>query len=307
MGKKLTTSEFIARAQQVHGSTYDYSLTEYVNASSKVEIICPVHGSFFQLPSDHTRGSGCALCNERQQLTVQQFTDRSIHVHNSKYTYEQVIYKNVTTKVDISCPSHGTFSQTPKDHLRGYGCPDCGGTKKTTFDQFTHRATSIHGDEYDYSRVVLVNMNTDVEIVCRDHGAFLQRPADHVAGVGCPTCGKLKQTSRTHEYLQTHPDEANTPTQLYLIVVDGAYCKVGITTKQYIKQRFPGLAFAVVTTKTVPLYEALAHEHAILNKYNHARYKVHDMKHTKNVSGWTECFPLSLLPELKKAVEEHNG
>lgn len=44
----MTTEDFIARAKQIHGDTYDYSKVKYKNSGTKVEIICQKHGSFFQ-------------------------------------------------------------------------------------------------------------------------------------------------------------------------------------------------------------------------------------------------------------------
>lgn len=68
MPKKLTTQEFIERARKVHGDKYDYSKAEYVNISTKVCIVCPTHGDFWQRPSDHIfHGSGCPLCNFSQK------------------------------------------------------------------------------------------------------------------------------------------------------------------------------------------------------------------------------------------------
>ena len=48
MSKRLTTKQFIKRAIAVHGNKYDYSLVEYVNAHTKVKIICEIHGVFEQ-------------------------------------------------------------------------------------------------------------------------------------------------------------------------------------------------------------------------------------------------------------------
>ena len=59
---KLTTEEFIAKAKAVHGDRYDYSKVEYVNSKTKLCIICPKHGDFWQLPSNHLRGHGCVKC-----------------------------------------------------------------------------------------------------------------------------------------------------------------------------------------------------------------------------------------------------
>ena len=64
--RKLTTEQFIEKAQQIHGSKYDYSKVEYINAQEKVCIICPKHGEFWQLPTDHLDGHGCPCCNERK-------------------------------------------------------------------------------------------------------------------------------------------------------------------------------------------------------------------------------------------------
>ena len=61
-GVKLTNSEFIFKAQEVHGDKYDYSKTEYINAHKKVCIICPEHGEFLQEASAHLQGKGCPKC-----------------------------------------------------------------------------------------------------------------------------------------------------------------------------------------------------------------------------------------------------
>src|SRR5437870_2115483 len=57
------TIEFINKAINKFGNTLDYSRTVYKNASTKLVINCPKHGSFEQTPLDHLRSSvGCPLC-----------------------------------------------------------------------------------------------------------------------------------------------------------------------------------------------------------------------------------------------------
>ena len=51
--RRLTTKEFITRAKEVHDDKYDYSKVVYVNSTTKVIIICPVHGEFPQTPGNH--------------------------------------------------------------------------------------------------------------------------------------------------------------------------------------------------------------------------------------------------------------
>ena len=62
--KRLGVNEFVKRAKKIHGNKYDYSKVEYVNVDTKVCIICPKHGEFWQTPYCHVSGNGCPTCNE---------------------------------------------------------------------------------------------------------------------------------------------------------------------------------------------------------------------------------------------------
>lgn len=61
---KRTIEEFIEEALKTHGELYDYSNSIYKNANTKLEIICDIHGPFFQRPSNHLRGEGCLGCKQ---------------------------------------------------------------------------------------------------------------------------------------------------------------------------------------------------------------------------------------------------
>lgn len=56
------TREFIGRAKEIHGERYDYSEFIYSKNSAKSKIICKIHGSFLQQPSNHLSGNGCPKC-----------------------------------------------------------------------------------------------------------------------------------------------------------------------------------------------------------------------------------------------------
>jgi hypothetical protein len=60
--KKLNTEQFIERVRKIYGDRYDYSLVKYVNAHTKVKIICPIHGVFERTPRSHWDGKGCPIC-----------------------------------------------------------------------------------------------------------------------------------------------------------------------------------------------------------------------------------------------------
>ena len=60
--KRVNQDMFIARAMEVHGDKYDYSKTVYQDMHSKVLVICPQHGEFYQRAQSHLLGSGCPMC-----------------------------------------------------------------------------------------------------------------------------------------------------------------------------------------------------------------------------------------------------
>jgi hypothetical protein len=138
MTPHLTNYEFIERAKKMHGDKYDYSKTVYVNNLTKLEIICKIHGSFWQTPQTHLRGNisngkgcGCKECGKSNNTTLSEdeFIKRSKTIHGKVYDYCDVDYINNYTKVIITCKKHGRFLQPPEKHMRGIGCPSCNGSK----------------------------------------------------------------------------------------------------------------------------------------------------------------------------------
>lgn len=124
--RRKTTEEFIERARKVHGEKYDYSKVKYVNNCTKVCIICPEHGEFWQTPNDHLSGRGCPKCAlEKFRSNTEEFIEEAKKIHGDKYDYSKVNYINNYTKVCIICPEHGEFWQTPSNHLSGRGCSIC--------------------------------------------------------------------------------------------------------------------------------------------------------------------------------------
>jgi hypothetical protein len=77
----------------------------------------------------HINGQGCPKCGGSKKLTLEEFIERSNIIHDFKYRYENVIYINHMTKVDIICPIHGIFKQNPNSHLIGQGCHSCNSFK----------------------------------------------------------------------------------------------------------------------------------------------------------------------------------
>lgn len=211
MPKRVTRADFIQRACEKHGDRYDYSKVLYIAAKKKVMIICPEHGEFEQTPANHCTGHGCYECGGNKPLTSDRFIERANKIHKGRYDYSRVEFKNVESKVEIICPKHGPFPQRLMSHLKGFGCDRCGwaetGKKLShSYERFLKDARRAHGDKYDYSQVKYVNALSKVTIICPDHGAFEQIPANHIRDVGCSKCGDestaAKKTGTTEDFVQ---------------------------------------------------------------------------------------------------------
>lgn len=134
--KKYSLEDFIKKAKETHGDNkYDYSKVNYVNNKTKIEIICPEHGPFFQIPKTHLSGSNCPKCSQKdaglkRRITKEEFAKKAKKIHGDKYGYNSINYETYRgKKVEIICPKHGTFFQDPRSHLRGCGCPFCNESK----------------------------------------------------------------------------------------------------------------------------------------------------------------------------------
>lgn len=128
--RKLTLENFIKKANIEHNEFYDYSIVNYINSRTKIDIICPLHGIFKQLANNHLNGSICPKCrNEKLSLkfrsSLDYFIKKANEKHENIYEYKNVNYINGNTKITINCKIHGLFLQTPNNHLNGAGCPKC--------------------------------------------------------------------------------------------------------------------------------------------------------------------------------------
>ena len=199
VGRNKTTKDFIKESKSVHGDKYDYSLVKYIRNKANVSIICNIHGSFKQNPSNHLAGNGCPKCVGKNK-TIEDFLKDCKEIHNDRYDYSLVEYVNTNTKVKIICDVHGVFEARVSHHLAGGGCPKCVGKNKTT-KEFIKECKLIHGEKYDYSLVEYINCKTKVKIICDVHGEFEQTPIGHKSGKGCAVCNESKGERAIREFL----------------------------------------------------------------------------------------------------------
>lgn len=186
--------KFIEKANRVHKNTFDYTKVEYKGSTISVEIICPKHGSFFQTPQTHLRGSGCPLCANtkrgKKRLTNEELKDRLKKIHGDEYLYDKVEYLGETQKITLICPIHGEFKINTFSALNGSGCPKCAG-KGLTNEEIIEKIKLVHGNKYDYSKVEYKKSSEKICLICPIHGEFFVTPSKIFnRGDGCPKCSK---------------------------------------------------------------------------------------------------------------------
>lgn len=226
MPKKVTTKDFVDRAQAIHGGRYNYSRTVYHSAHEKIEVICPEHGVFLVTPSNHLKGRGCPKCTFTR--STEDFIRNARKVFGDRYDYSKTVFKSAHDLVTIICPEHGEFQIRAGNHIQGHGCAKCSKNKRYTTESFIEAARNTHGDYYDYSEVNYVNAKTKVRIICPKHGPFEQIPSNHLKGVRCPHCGGeiggQKIASNTDEFIRKataiHGDKYDFSKVNYTVSVD---------------------------------------------------------------------------------------
>ncbi len=183
--RDITLEQAIQRAKETHNNKYDYSKVhekwDGISSPTKVEIICPVHGSFFQMIRNHaTTGQGCPKCGmlkcqiNRTKSSEELASELSFLFPDIEFPGIAEEYINNKSNITGVCPEHGTFQKRVNDMLtRGFACPKCSATVQrskgevelaTWISEFTEIETSnrtlLDGKEID---CFLPNHNIGIE------------------------------------------------------------------------------------------------------------------------------------------------
>jgi Zn finger protein HypA/HybF involved in hydrogenase expression len=132
-GLHKTYKDKINEANKIHNNKYDYSLIkDNFNNFKSITIICPEHGEFNQVWTNHTHSKqGCPKCAKygRKSLSLEQLKDK-INNLNTGYEYDWNSYKGYyDSSFKIKCNKHGWFNQQISNHLFGQKCPKCKSSK----------------------------------------------------------------------------------------------------------------------------------------------------------------------------------
>lgn len=209
MSKRLSIAEFIERATAKFGGKFRYDRVGIIHSKEPVEIYCPDHGYFTQIPHLHLRSKhGCPKCGGTGKKTTADYVKEAKAIHGDRYCYDKTHYVNSTTAVTITCQEHGEFHIASSKHISGrkQGCPECARLERNESSrmskwEFIRKAIEIHGVQYSYEKVEYTGYQNPVTITCSKHGDFLKSPANHLHKTnpqGCPKC-KVRASRKTTE------------------------------------------------------------------------------------------------------------
>ena len=144
-----------------------------------------------------------------RKISFEDFVKRSNKVHHGKYLYHEESYTNTHDATLITCPIHGDFKQTPKNHMKGQGCPKCGqedaiNCKKHKWEDFVNESNKRFHGKYEFPNIKheYENSHSKVTIKCKDCGYIFEKIAgDHITSSdgGCSECRRLARV-KLHSY-----------------------------------------------------------------------------------------------------------
>ncbi len=264
--QKRNKKKFIDKANEKFNNKFDYSKVEYVNAKTKVIIICPIHGEFLQTPDKHIQSKfGCPECSKKfkdtskcienakkaassRVLSKEEYISRANEKWGNKYSYIINDWKGLCdSTIKVICPIHGEFETNARNHIlqnNKTGCPHCGKEqwieqKTENYDEVIKEFKNIYGDLYEYpesNRETYINKRSKIKIICKEHGEFIKTAQKHMSQE-CPVCSIEKAISNgawKGGYCETlfdeYPELKDIPANLYYFKINnGQYYKIGIS------------------------------------------------------------------------------
>ena len=206
LNRRDTQESFIRKVKEKYGELFTFEKTKYVRSNKPVIITGP-NGDITITPNNLLTHYKMKKYSRKPVKNRESFVSEASKIHDNKYDYSKVVYKNIRTKVCIICPIHGEFWQAPDQHLKGRGCQACGHLKttehtKSNTEDFIKKAKEIWCEIYDYSKVKYINNHKKIIVTCPEHGDFLVTPGNHLKLRGCPMCNTSKGELRVKSFLE---------------------------------------------------------------------------------------------------------
>jgi hypothetical protein len=291
---------FFEKSVELHKNNFDYSLSKYVNAKTKIKIICIKHNFVFeQTPDKHLRSKyPCTICL-KENRTYNKGNPGSFEYYEKKYlnnrfkNYEYVEGNGWNMIIKLTCEKHGEeFVSIGNLRKRKYSCEACskiyvGNMKIIDKTSTEHELKKIH-PTLKFDLINYVKRSVKIKCICEKHGEFYKTVSKLKSGQGCPKCTidrLIEKNILIGGYNETlfdnHPSLKNKDGILYYLKInDGKYYKIGITRSDDIKNRLKGIKckgklskIEIVFEKKMNLYDAFKLEQKIINENKNVNIK----------------------------------
>lgn len=304
---------YISEAIKLFSNKYNYdNVPENILKKDPIEIICCACGNIFVTTFGRHLGikQECKCqkpldAGKPKIISYDSFVSAAEIIHNKKYKYENVVFKNSYTPVLITCQEHGDFPQRPNCHVKGNGCPECahkeGGDKCRTFEKtFLTCAYDIHGDIFGYDDMNFINSKTPISILCLSgNHVFNRTPEKHLISKGCPICmGRyktlddfIKEVEIIHDYFYTYDNAVYENNHTDLLVTCPKHGDFPITPRNHRQGKGCPICRESQGEK---LLRKLFKKYGIIYK---RQYKFEDCKHIQQLR-----FDFGILDNLEKLL-----
>jgi plasmid maintenance system antidote protein VapI len=179
----------------------DFSSNGYVGATEKIAFTCKIHGVQQGLVDNIKKrtGTACTSCIRHQNKASKlQEAVSKLKTRFSDMDFSRFNPALLNAKSTVVCPVHNEFQVSPDSMAANkYGCSKCGDAKtaegkRLGFESFQIRALKAHSGMYTYKKADYIDTTTPMTIHCPAHKEFMQKPTNHLAGQGCPECGRVR-------------------------------------------------------------------------------------------------------------------
>ncbi len=191
MSKKINYEEFLTRAQEVWGDKFTYLRPQNFDyRKGRIQINCNLHGSYKRVPmyhvtsNKHRKPAGCPDCfreadRKAKMKPFSAFLKDAKAIHGEKYEYAEDTYDGARQNMEIICPKHGPFPQTPDAHINNkQGCALCAdeATSKRNVTKGLKNAKKklreLTSDKVKLLDESYKEQREEAQFVCKEHGEF---------------------------------------------------------------------------------------------------------------------------------------
>jgi hypothetical protein len=205
--KRIEFADFVSKMHLLHASAYTYpeQPDPWVGFKTRMLVVCPIHGEFRPLASNHASGTGCPGCSKGAKFMPEaEFIRKAREARGPRLDLSNLGYAGASKgTVNVVCSVHGPMKMRAKSLLlKGVGCTYCGNEKSQERKSeivpesvWLSRAIEKHDGLYEYLDI-WYDQEARLRILCKEHGEFVQSAKAHCSGQGCPTCGLSKRLGR---------------------------------------------------------------------------------------------------------------